>query len=302
MDSSPDHLPIPDTSDAPAAHAAHSAPVATGEVPSGGPVAPVMPGVAADQHCLQCGYALRGQSTAGMCPECGTPVARSMHGNLLRYSSTEFVRMLRLGALLIIIGIIADVVHAALSGIIIKVMMTNIDALRAQQNLLESVQSISDVVIAMLTALGWWLLSAPDPAYVGRDSNERSRVLVRISVIIIILTLLPRAMEDLGAVWLPGGLRNSLTMISALTYAASFFPAMLYLGKLALRFPSRKLADRAYMFLWLLPVILIVGLVACGLGYVVSKVLYCLFIGTVFQLLSRTLEIQRDSGFVSVSK
>ncbi|MHC4415206.1 MAG: hypothetical protein ACYS0G_07980 [Planctomycetota bacterium] len=30
--------------------------------------------------CSRCGYDLRGLSAAGTCPECGTPVERSLHG------------------------------------------------------------------------------------------------------------------------------------------------------------------------------------------------------------------------------
>ena len=38
-----------------------------------------------DLACLACGYNLRGLLPDGACPECGTAVGRSTHGNLLRF-------------------------------------------------------------------------------------------------------------------------------------------------------------------------------------------------------------------------
>ena len=50
-----------------------------------------------DVPCLNCGYNLRGLEEDGQCPECGVPIERSLHGNLLIYSSPEYVSSLHRG-------------------------------------------------------------------------------------------------------------------------------------------------------------------------------------------------------------
>jgi hypothetical protein len=50
-----------------------------------------------DVPCLRCGYNLRGLKIDGLCPECGAPIARSLHGNLLGYSAPEYVAKLQAG-------------------------------------------------------------------------------------------------------------------------------------------------------------------------------------------------------------
>ena len=42
-----------------------------------------------DLTCLHCGYNLRGLLPEGDCPECGTAVARSTHGSLLRFCDPD---------------------------------------------------------------------------------------------------------------------------------------------------------------------------------------------------------------------
>ncbi|MCA9295569.1 MAG: hypothetical protein KC983_03610, partial [Phycisphaerales bacterium] len=292
MDSPPDPPPMPAPPDPPD--------------PGVPPVEPVrmppamvdMPATAEDQHCLQCGYALRGQSTAGMCPECGTPVARSMHGDLLRYSQSEYVRLLRIGTMMVIIGVIAEVVHRLTSAPLVKILSSTVPVLQSQRGMLESVANLAGVAIAVLIALGWWLLSSPDPALHHKDTNVNARRVVRIFVIIIVVILMVRTMFEFGVMRPPSYASAGLTVLSVVMRGVSFFPAMLYLEKLARRLPSKKLADRTRLYLWLLPVIHIVGYPACFLGPVVTTTLYCIFLGTVYRLLTKTLELQRAAGFM----
>src|SRR5262245_32299566 len=79
--------------------------------------------VTADSPCRKCGYNLRGLSVSGRCPECGTPVGLSVHGDLLRFSNPRWVRGLQRGVRLIIaalavaiFGMIAIALAAAAFG------------------------------------------------------------------------------------------------------------------------------------------------------------------------------------------
>ena len=52
-----------------------------------------------DTPCLACGYNLRGLSSDWRCPECGTAIGRSLHGNLLRFAQPQYVRKLARGVI-----------------------------------------------------------------------------------------------------------------------------------------------------------------------------------------------------------
>ncbi len=62
--------------------------------------------VAVDQPCIRCGYSLRGLPASGLCPECATPVERSLHGDMLVYSDPAYVNELSLAARLILVGVL----------------------------------------------------------------------------------------------------------------------------------------------------------------------------------------------------
>src|SRR5262245_1427978 len=66
--------------------------------------------IAGDKLCVRCGYALRGLSVTGICPECGTPVDRSLRGDLLEYCDPHYARRLLLGARLIIASVYSFVI------------------------------------------------------------------------------------------------------------------------------------------------------------------------------------------------
>lgn len=54
-----------------------------------------------DCSCIGCAYNLRGLAVSANCPECGSPVNRSIHGDSLWHSDSRWLRMLRWGTLLL---------------------------------------------------------------------------------------------------------------------------------------------------------------------------------------------------------
>ena len=68
-----------------------------------------------DLSCLKCGYNVRGLLPNGVCPECGTPIGRSMYGDMLMYCDPVWVRTLVSGTNWIIAGIICYIVNSKLS-------------------------------------------------------------------------------------------------------------------------------------------------------------------------------------------
>jgi hypothetical protein len=47
--------------------------------------------------CIECGYNLRGLTRGGRCPECDTPIERSLRGDALQYASLAWLRTVRRG-------------------------------------------------------------------------------------------------------------------------------------------------------------------------------------------------------------
>lgn len=60
--------------------------------------------------CVQCSYAIVGLVAGGHCPECGTPLERSLRGRWLRYGSPEYLARIRRGILIVLITLVAQVV------------------------------------------------------------------------------------------------------------------------------------------------------------------------------------------------
>ncbi len=54
-----------------------------------------------EPECVICGYNLRGLPRDGVCPECGTKVERSLHGNLLAFADRDWLLAIERGARLL---------------------------------------------------------------------------------------------------------------------------------------------------------------------------------------------------------
>lgn len=232
-----------------------------------------------DRPCLACGYNLRGLSTSGACPECGTPVERSLRGNLLVYSSPEYVASLHRGVFLIQAGIITQIVlWCALVGLFFasQAGLTGVG-----EQALELLGSLLGLAATIASVIGWWLLSAPDPAVLGTGTGDTPRRIVRITVIVsaaatavqfaLSVTNLalgplsphtgnPLELVELAANWAP-----------IIAYIVWFFAAMHYILWLAPRLPSIKAITSARTLEWVGPVI---SVFLCVLGWLIALVMY----------------------------
>ena len=237
--------------------------------------------LAADQPCVVCGYNLRGLSTDGTCPECGSPVERSLQGNLLRFSGADYLKKLHDGVFLIQASLIVQLL------VTIGLVVVNVGfAIRARGGAVPNVimaGHLLSVLTALGSLLGWWLLSSPDPAFTGLDDGTKARRVVRVTVAITAAANVGVAVLSVSHVpTTPNAVLTAptaaLTFIagaaSTLAWVVWFFAAMFYLRWLAPRIPSERIAARAKRLLWLAPLLYTVGTLACGIGPLVALVLY----------------------------
>ncbi|MCZ6655482.1 MAG: hypothetical protein O7D91_20940 [Planctomycetota bacterium] len=207
--------------------------------------------VAGDVPCRRCGYNLRGLSPDGRCPECGTAVGRSIHGDLLRYSDPAWVGHLAAGALLMIISMLGGIVVGCFSLPLFEFCRTAVHF------------------------VGYWMLTMPDP---GRDQQRpiwNIRQVIRLLataeilayLVVLILYLIPGFLGALPtALALTGTILFFLFVLGGLVAQLLLF---IHLWRLALRIPNDSLARQTRTLMWgiIWSMALIVGGVAITLVF-----------------------------------
>lgn len=236
-----------------------------------GPATEAMVGF--DQACTRCGYNLRGLSTAGVCPECGAPVADSLRGFLLRYASPEYRRMLMRSLGLITNGILL-LIALAFTGPVLGAI-----GIPWVGNVYMLTQLLVLVPNAMILA-GYWWYTTPDPGLSAGKDSSKSRRVVRAATGFQIAALAIFTVADLaqGVVTGPAGtiigiLYGVALTVSLLTWVVHFIATMLYTRWIASRLPSRKWMGRAKLYCWLLPVLVLGPLLVqmAGLLFLVGR-------------------------------
>jgi len=257
-----------------------------GEGSPGDPPAAAATDVAA---CLRCGYALRGLAPDGMCPECGTPIERSLRGNFLVYSDPAYVRWLHAGSVLIEAALAARVL---LIGALLAAQVAA-GATGWSSAPLEGAWKLGNLGASAAALAGWWALSAPDPAFLGAGAGSRARVVVRwvvcitagMSILDLIVQVAP----------LSAGLSVS-TQARVLVWLAvlvgGFLAEMLYIQWLTRRLPDRRLHRFAGTMLWLAPVLCTIGVLVCYIGPIAAYVLYWVLIDRLRSRLGAVLRLQ----------
>ena len=222
--------------------------------------------VEGDVPCRKCAYNLRGLPVAGRCPEYGTPVGISVHGDLLRYSDPQFVETLRRGISFILWGILALFVASVLAGILSAALRRSVGG--------SLVIQFVALVGYLPLLIGGWLLTVPDPSGVGEDSYGTPRKIIRFSLAVGLVNHLINIAIGVGPV-APVVLLalRSVSFAAAMVGLVGEFAQLYYLRRLALRIPDADLSERARFLMWafgisygLFLVIGFVGVLAAAAG------------------------------------
>jgi hypothetical protein len=206
--------------------------------------------VVVDQTCRRCGYNLRGLHRDGRCPECGSPVDLSLHGDLLRLADPNWVEKLARGSKFVLHGLSTALLAAIAGGCVELVASGMRTSETTDASMLEDVLVAVCTVVAILGLLvfyfGVWLMTSPDPTRAGEDLYATSRRLVRTTLLISIGN--EAVQFGLSSFTLPSGVDVFLGVLEAvarLAFAVGVLAHLRYLGKLALRVPDERLSKRS---------------------------------------------------------
>jgi hypothetical protein len=191
--------------------------------------------IVADVSCHRCAYNLRGLQQAGRCPECGSPIELSISGDLLSFAEPDWVARLSAGA------------WFTFGGVALVTALGAFVAARAP-----AVVSVSVVLLGnLLSLIGGWLLTAPDPSREEENHRVSARKVVRVGLAVGMITA---SLGFLGRGWfysrsfalvivwaiLLGGIGDVVGEIARLAY----------LKKIALRIPKQEYARHAAFLQW----------------------------------------------------
>lgn len=236
--------------------------------------------------CLRCGYDLYNLPPEGACPECGTPISRTIDGNLLRYSSPAYLQRLSGGILFIVLSYILSI-----GTMVLMVPYGFAMGFQAAAGPTEPpgwaialavIGSLAGLGVGVLSLLGWWRFSEPDPDFIGNDTAHGYRHGLRTIVALYAVIMVVSIPFDLMSLFTDSLMLETgslgFGLISGLLGVVLFFVSLLYVGVIAQRIPNRFMVLRSRMYLWALPVIYIVGLLCVGLGPIIATIMYLMLL------------------------
>lgn len=193
--------------------------------------------VAEDVSCRSCGYNLRGTHSDRTCPECGAAVGLSIVGDYLRFADPRWVEKLARG--------MAFVVYAIVIGIAMGIVGAFVAAVSGSGELMLVMNAIVSLVSTLLTAVGVWLVTEPDPGEPSKGGTH-VRDLARYGLIAgQVLSLVAAGVSAYSV--REGQLTN---IVASILWVVGVFAMFVHLRRLALRIPETSLADQTRIVMW----------------------------------------------------
>lgn len=200
---------------------------------------PLLTVLTEDTPCRRCGYNLRGLSRDSRCPECHSPIALSIHRDLLRFADPQWLNRLTRGCWWILWGIPALIVSGG-AGLALSAFGFNLPALFI-------------VFLGSLVGVyGAWLLTAPDPGKLVAERWWSSRRIVRVGIIVGLSEApLDMIAEGIALSPLLDSCVFGMSMLAMGVAIVAEVAKLVYLARLAMRIPDPVQAQRARVLAWL---------------------------------------------------
>ena len=188
-----------------------------------------------DMRCARCGYNLRGLTYEGQCPECGTLVAKSVHGNLLRYSEPTWLDKIRLGIVLKLWNLLIVVGLSLAAGIAVMI------------GLPQAVLQLTGLVAGCLGLWALFLVTTPEPTAGLTEASITLRKVIRTAAVVGFFG------GQLQGTSTAIGLATALYFVGsvlALAGIVSLFGEFVYFRRFARRIPDEELARSTTVVMW----------------------------------------------------
>jgi hypothetical protein len=252
--------------------------------------------------CNACGYDLHGLPLDGTCPECGRLVADSLRGDALRFASPDYLATIRKGIDLYLAMAAAEILLAFASFPVASMVAKGAGVAQVENLLL-----MVGVVLSLAGSVGFVQFTAPDPALIATEQPRNARRLARVGMIMLIAAGVGRFVHHMlfGGANMTGlfpgfGLpiaRPSIfslaeSLVTAAGFLLFFFGGLRYAAWLFRRVPDLRGVRMCTLYMWLLPLIAIVGLCVC-VGPLVAKVLHMVLLWLLRGHLAQALRQQR---------
>ncbi len=208
-----------------------------------------------DCACVSCGYNLRGLDPDRVCPECATPISRSIRGDYLRFSDPKWVRLLASGMNWVLLGLLFSIMSCFGYVETLKVLIV--------RNPLPDVRTLGiGIIVQSIYLVGFWAVTTPDPAYLIRETEITMRRIVRLwGIVSFVVNPIEQAilMEPLGM----GA--AAIILSKCVVGVIGFLATSTYFVQLARRIPDHELARQTRVVMWGLAVCLLLILVGVSL-------------------------------------
>ncbi|MHC5023866.1 MAG: hypothetical protein ACYTGG_08130 [Planctomycetota bacterium] len=220
--------------------------------------------------CVDCGYDLRGLPEDGHCPECGTPIARSVGGDRLEYANPAWLARLIAGQALVVWGtglpatiLIVWIIIGTGLGIIAGISQVTGIGTGSTLTVLERVVHwcvTGGVVLGLILALlGALLLTGQDPRQQLREKRWSTRAMMRWGLGGTIVAILARETTRSALTGQPQVLASiGLLVAAGLLSTVAAVSLLRHLARLAGRVPDQALQEKtvktANVIRWALPI------------------------------------------------
>lgn len=198
-----------------------------------------VPAIERDLRCVVCGYNLKTLARSARCPECSTPVGRSLMGDILVYADLPWLRSVSRGMTILAVAA-TSLTLATLVRTAIKIDLGFVPS--------DAVLLTMEMLLNPSILVGLWLFTTPPPDHgiSGSDQqpNEpRSRRVLRLCCLLALPAIVASILERYGVIT-PGSSLAKLTPSTADVFTLVHFLMMIVLALLFLAY-SRHIAIRS---------------------------------------------------------
>lgn len=221
----------------------------------------MLPAFTGHAPCNQCGYDLHGLPLDGNCPECSRPVAISLQGDQLRFAATPYLKTISKGLKIYFVSSVGLIVAGVLS-VLVSIGMA---FMGARPRIVEPYFEILNVGLAMAGLVGFYFFTWPDPGRLAVEAPRSARALARVGLALSFIGSVGKILFEVGTIQ-PTATLTTAGVSSILVNSCSFigFVMFFFYGLRYTEWVFRRVPDvqgvltcRKYM--WLLPLIAIVG-------------------------------------------